>query len=92
MKPDYSSFFYDIKNNPLLRNCYVDKGKKPLELDELKECYMETFEQNMTPEYFEHSKPKIIKLFDYFSEKIKFDENEKVPMNEFIRLFCTRRI
>ena len=92
MKPDYSSPYYEIKGNPLLRNCYVDKGKKPLEVEELKECCMETFKENMTPEYYKHEEDRLSRYFDHLAKKINFDDDEKVPMEEFIRLYCTRRL
>jgi len=91
MKQEYNSPFYDVKNNFLLRNCYVDKGKKPLEVDELKECVFETLKENSTSEYYEKYEPQYLNAFDYLAKKIKFDDDEKVTMDEFIRLFCTRR-
>lgn len=91
MKQDYSSPFYNIKNNPLLRNCYIEKGKKPLNLEELKECVIETYRNTTVPELFEPSEKKINDRFDFLAKKIKFDDDEKVPMDEFIRLFCTHR-
>lgn len=80
-----------IKGNQFLRNCYVDQGKKPLSLDEVRDCYFDTAKNTVPADYFESNEQKLHRRFNHLASKIQYDDDEKVTMEEFIRLYCTRR-